>query len=152
LYAEEILSKERLNPLSNLSNSESDGYKLIKNTIGWFLDEKNDAELINQIFISTATGEYLDLIGNTYGVTRKTDETDEDYRNRILLIVNFVFSPNYLHKLGVEIFCYVEEIENQITSSNPLLSHQYLLYADNDTQKTVERFINTNTYEWLEEL
>jgi uncharacterized phage protein gp47/JayE len=36
-----------------------------------------------QAFVTTATGEFLDAVGVLLNCTRKTDETDEDYRNRV---------------------------------------------------------------------
>ena len=61
-YGEEILSEDRLNPNSNLSNPESDGYQLIDNTIGWLMDSFEESDRVSQLFISSATGKYLDML------------------------------------------------------------------------------------------
>ena len=91
-YGEEILDFNRLNPNSNLSNPESDGYKLFDETLGWFLDNKVDGDVLSQTFVLTATGAYLDLLGRTKGVYRVKDETDDVYRNRILCLINLQFN------------------------------------------------------------
>lgn len=150
-YGEEILDEYRLNPNSNLSNPESDGYKLIDNTIGWYMDNSNE-NLFLQTFIGTATGAYLDLLGRIKGIYRNSGESDDDYRERIINLDNLKFSKADLESIGCEIFCYVKEIDKQITSSNPLLSRKYLIYADSTAKEWVDKFINNRSFEYLEEL
>lgn len=152
VYGEEILNITRLNPNSNLSNPDSDGYKLIDNTIGWLLTEYVDSDFINQVFIKTAKGQYLDLLGRIHGVYRNKNETDDKYRERIQNLKTLVFSITGLKSIGCEIFDYVEEIDKQITSSNPLLSHKYLIYADSTNKNIVNRFVNNRVFEYLEDV
>lgn len=152
MYGEEILNRNRLNPNSNLSNPESDGYILILNTIGYYLDKINGEDTVEQLFLATATGRFLDLHGAVKGVYRKQGETDEEYRSRIIQISNFVLSIECLEEIGAEIFCYVEELNNQITSDNPLLSRRYLIYAEDEIKEIIDKYINNWVYEYLEEL
>ncbi len=46
--------------------------------------EKDAMELIKDANLETATGEWLDEYGNIFGVFRKDNERDEDYRRRIV--------------------------------------------------------------------
>ena len=151
-YGEEILDFNRLNPNSNLSNPESDGYKLFDETLGWFLDNKVDGDVLSQTFVLTATGAYLDLLGRTKGVYRVKDETDDVYRNRILCLINLQFNKADLENIGCEVFDYVEEIDKQVTSTNSLLTNQYLIYADSTNRSIVDKFINNRVFMFLEEL
>ena len=151
-YGEEILDYNRLNPNSNLSNPNSDGYKLFDNTIGWYLDNKMDFDSLSQTFILTAVGSYLDLLGRTKGVYRLTNEEDDDYRERIIKLINLQFSKKDLEGIGCEIFDYVEEVDKQVTSTNTLLTNQYLIYADKDTKTILNKFINNRVYQLMEEL
>jgi hypothetical protein len=152
MYGEEILDEYRLNPNTNLSNPESDGYKLIDNTIGWLISEYMDSDLVMETFIGTAKGAYLDFLGRMKGIYRNNGESDDDYRSRIINLDNLKFSKADLESIGCEIFCYVKEIDKQVTSSNPLLSRKYLVYADTVTMEWVDKFINNRVFEYLEDL
>ena len=59
--------------------------KLFADILNKNISDFYDTLTINhmQAFITTATGEFLDAIGVLLNCVRKTDETDEDYRNRI---------------------------------------------------------------------
>ncbi len=59
--------------------------------------------LKDQIFLDTATGEYLDLKGEEYGVQRKVGEDDDSYRERIrfLKITKIYGLSRYAIKLYV---------------------------------------------------
>lgn len=151
-YGEEILDFNRLNPNSNLSNPNSDGYKLFDNTLGWFLDNKIDNDILSQTLILTASGMYLDLLGRTKGIYRNNDESDDVYRNRIICLINLQFNKADLENIGCEVFDYVEEIDKQVTSKNTLLSNQYLIYADDTNRSIVDKFINNRAFMFLEEL
>ena len=80
-----ILSDDRLNPLSNLSNEESDGYKLFNDTLVWYLLQIQDEDKMSNLFIETAENVWLDLLGYIKGIYRLEDEDDESFRNRILV-------------------------------------------------------------------
>jgi hypothetical protein len=79
-----------LNRLSSIFTKEPNseiGYLTgsIDNSISQVLDTMTDMEL--QSVIPSATGEWLDLWGNRFGVPREAGESDDSYRNRVLSAV-----------------------------------------------------------------
>ena len=116
---EEIIN--RLPATSGLHNNP-DARKVIENTIGAWFDYLEEQDWFNQFFLDSATGKYLDLHGQTFDIPRKIDETDEDYRNRIIyeglghLTVKFL-----LDVYGVELYSYVSNfsINDTLISDNP---------------------------------
>ena len=74
-YGEGIIS--RLHPLSPLKNENNAGHKFIDNTIGEYLDNYENRDKFDQLFLRSATGKWLDLHGKELGVYREIDEADE---------------------------------------------------------------------------
>lgn len=149
-FIKEILAEDRLNPISNLSNEDSDGYKLFDLTLGYGVDKINDKDLMSQLFIVTATGDYLDLQGNMRNVYRFEGESDDDYRKRILASINFYLTIDSIKKLNGKIVCYVEDLNTQVTTSNDLLSNEYIIEADDNCKKYIDRYINDRIYHYLD--
>ena len=150
-FGQEMLSEDRLNPVSNLSNPESDGYKLFDFTIGYELDKIDDEDLLEQLFLVTATGDYLDLHGNEKGIYRMEGESDDDYRNRINWTSNFNLNIDSIEKLEGLVVCYVEILNTQVTSKNDLLSNEYIIEADDNCKKYINRYVNNRIYHYLDE-
>ena len=98
----------RLHPLSPLHNKNNEGRLVIDNTIGEYLDNFEKRELTKELFLFHATGKYLDLHGHEYGVPRKEGESDETYRQRILLERGMHNSISDFKNRGVEFWDYVE--------------------------------------------
>jgi len=61
--------------------------EFLNNSIGYFLELlEADVEALNDgLFIESAEGKYLDLHGKDLGLPRKSGESDDDYRNRLLV-------------------------------------------------------------------
>ena len=117
MYIEGIL--ERLNLTDNIS---SDGFKVLDGTLGEWLEHHKP--LFLNYFLSTASSEYLDVIGREYNVIRLENESDEDFIERIKLEINIVGSANDLNKAGVELWIYDENVlykGEYLTSKNPSL-------------------------------
>lgn len=150
-FGQEMLSEDRLNPISNLSNPESDGYKLFDFTVGYELDKIDDEDLLEQLFLVTATGDYLDLHGNEKGIYRMEGENDDDYRNRINWTSNFNLNIDSIEKLEGLVVCYVENLNTQVTSKNDLLSNEYIIEADDNCKKYINRYVNNRIYHYLDE-
>lgn len=150
-FGQEMLSEDRLNPISNLSNPESDGYKLFDFTVGYELDKIDDEDLLEQLFLVTATGDYLDLHGNEKGIYRMEAESDDDYRNRINWTSNFNLNIDSIEKLEGLVVCYVENLNTQVTSKNDLLSNEYIIEADDNCKKYINRYVNNRIYHYLDE-
>ena len=148
-FIEEILSDDRLNPNSNLSNPDSDGYQILDNTIGWWMDEVDNQDRLLQLFISYASGEYLDVQGSIKGIYRKENESDDEFRERIISTQNFHLTKNCIRDIGGEVYCYVENINTQITSQNVLLSNEYII--DINDKSVLENYINNHLWHFVNE-
>lgn len=144
-----ILSDDRLNPLSNLSNEESDGYKLFDSTLVWYLQKIQDEEKMFNLFVETAEDTWLDLLGYVKGIFRLENENDDDYRNRIITSYNFQLSVDDIEKLDGKIVCYVENINKQITSKNDLLSDEYIIEAPSSCKEYINRYVNDGSWHYL---
>lgn len=61
--------------------------EFLNNTMGYFLELLEDEieEINNGLFVESANGKYLDLHGKDYGLERHYEETDEEYRARLLV-------------------------------------------------------------------
>ena len=117
------------------------------------MDNFEDKDLDSQLFLNTATGAYLDLHGNDYGIRRKLDESDEDYRSRIIyeslghLTVDFL-----LNVYGVELYSYVSGFnvnENTLVSDNPyMVSDGFLAVTDEVTKEILDKkfILDTNIH------
>ena len=101
---------ERLHPDTPLKNNNNNGSKFIHNTIGEYLDNYVRRDLKKQLFILHATGKYLDIHGKERGVTRLDDESDEAYRERILLEKHMHNTIPELKARGVRFWDYVKGI------------------------------------------
>lgn len=150
-FGKEMLSEDRLNPVSNLSNPESDGYKLFDFTIGYELDKIDDEDLLKQLFVNTATGDYLDLHGSIYGVYRYDGESDDDFRNRIINNSNFKLCIYDIEQLNGTVVCYVQDLNVQATSKNDLLSNEYIIEADENCKKYIDKYINNRIFHYFDE-
>lgn len=140
---------------SQLSRPDNPMHKIIDNGVGTWLDNFEDKDLDSQFFLNTATGKYLDLHGQDYGIRRKLDETDEDYRQRIIyesmghLTVNFL-----LNVYNVELYSFVQDFtveDNDLTSDNPYISNEGYLGVCNQTTRDIldKKFILGNDITWL---
>ena len=56
--------------------------KVLDRSIGEYFDNVDDIK--EQLFLSSATGSWLDVWGRDFGVPRKLGEGDEEYRERIV--------------------------------------------------------------------
>ena len=148
-YGEEILSEDRLNPNSNLSNPESDGYKLIDNTIGWLMDSFEDSDRVSQLFINSATGKYLDILCAERGIYRLDGETDDEFRERAINIQCFTFTKEGINKIGGVVYCNVSDLNTQCTSKNVVLSNQYIIDINDENKEFINQYVNNNTYKYI---
>ena len=98
---------ERLHPDTPLRNNSNGGNKFIHNTIGEYLDNYVRRDLKKQLFILHATGKYLDIHGEERGVKRNQDESDDAYRERILLEKHMHNTIPELKARGVRFWDYV---------------------------------------------
>lgn len=147
-FGEEILSEDRLNPQSNLSNPESDGYKLIDNTIGWLMDTIEDSDRVSQLFLCSADGKYLDLLCAERGIYRLDGEDDDALRERAINIQTFTFTKEGINQIGGVVYCSVNDLNTQCTSKNVVLSNQYIIDIDDEGKEFINQFVNNNIYKY----
>lgn len=122
MFIEGIL--ERLgNP--NLQQPDNPGRMVLDGTIGEYL-EHYDNHLLD-MFVTRATGSYLDLHGADFGIYRRENEDDDSYRNRILLEQSMVDTTTDFSKVDVELWIYFDDVmdKNQLTSRNEYLKDKH---------------------------
>ena len=146
-----ILSDDRLNPLSSLSDENSDGYKLFNDTLVWYLQKIQDEDKMFNLFIETAEGLWLDLLGYIKGLYRLPNEDDDDFRKRIIISGNFQLSIDDIENLGGEAVCYVQDLNRQITSKNDLLSDEFIIDAPKSCKEYINRYVRDGGWHYLKE-
>jgi len=134
---------ERLPLHSALQKSDNQGRKVLDYTVGEFMDNHDVTELLEGMFLTSATGGYLDLWGRQYKVTRRTDETDDSYRERIIQESLGHLTTDYLQEVfGLTVYAYVSNFNpanNTLTSDNEYInSNGYMIFTDDRTIATLE--------------
>ena len=117
---------------------------IIQNTIGELLD--NFEIDYDQFFLQDATGKYLDLHGKQYGIGRKSNESDEEYRNRIILCAYEYATVKVLKEIyGVKFYANVDNFENNtnlLCSDNPYLTDELMGFVSEEVYNILdEKFI-----------
>lgn len=135
---------ERLPVNSQLQNPNNPMHKIIQNTIGELLD--NFEIDYDQFFLQDATGKYLDLHGKQYGIGRKNNESDEEYRNRIILCAYEYATVKVLTEIyGVKFYANVDNFENNtnlLCSDNPYLTSELMGFISEEVYNILdEKFI-----------
>ena len=135
---------ERLPVNSQLQNPDNPMHNIIQNTIGELLD--NFEIDYDQFFLQDATGKYLDLHGKQYGIWRKNNESDEEYRNRIILGAYEYATVKVLTEIyGVEFYANVDNFENNtnlLCSDNPYLTNELMGFISDEVYNILdEKFI-----------
>lgn len=122
MYIEAIL--ERLGN-SNLQKSDNPGRIVLDGTLGEYL-ENYDNHLLD-MFLTRADGSYLDAHGKDFGIYRRENESDDDYRNRILLERSMLDTTSDFSKLDVELWVYFDDVldKNQLTSRNEYMKEEH---------------------------
>ena len=147
-YGKGILS--RLNPDSGISNPKNPGHIVFDNTIGAWMDNFEETDYLKQLFLITATNTYIDVHGSQKGVYRLKDETDEEYRLRIINEKSLKFNLHDLKNLGVDLWCYVNSINNNLTSKNVYLHNKYYAHATDEViTKINTKFLIGDTITWF---
>jgi hypothetical protein len=139
-YGKGIL--KRLHPLSPLSDENNDAYKVIDNTVGEWLDKYEESNLTEQLFLSKATGKYLDLHGYEKGVSRKTDETDCAYRKRIIIEKSMHNSLPAIREKGVSFWSYVDNLNSG--------GENFIFYLYDENYEPLTNKLITITFTYVE--
>ena len=144
---------ERLSKTTGLT-IDSDMGRLIDYTIGEWLQRENDEMFFEQFFLQEATGKYLDLHGKEFGVLRKIDESDEDYRKRIIYASLGFLTVNFLREVyGVELYSYVPNFDvdnNTLVSDNPYYDGVLMGVASDEVKAVLnKKFVFGSGVIWL---
>lgn len=140
---------------NSLKNKNNDLFKVLDKSVGEWFDNYNILDFYNQLFLTTATGKYLDLHGKDYGITRKNFESDDDYRNRIIISSLKHLTPAYLKVLyDLELYVNVPIFNiknNDLTSNNPYINqHGYMAENKNNIMDSIKsKFIIDAVFSWI---
>ena len=138
---------------SNLQSKSNSVRKVLDNTVGVYMD--NFELPYEQIFLTSATGGWLDAWGRDYGVSRRIDESDSDYRRRIVYEkLDNLTAKLLMEVYNVDLYAFVDDFdasENCLTSDNPYLNREgYLGSVDSDTQQILDKkFILDSGVTWI---
>lgn len=119
---------------NSLKKRNNELFNVLDKSVGEWFDNHNIQDIYDALFLNTATGKYLDLHGKDFGVIRKAGESDEDYKNRLIISSLKHLTPKYLKTL-YDLDLYVSVLafsisNNDLTSNNPYIN-QYGYMAEN---------------------
>ena len=151
------LITEMLGDNSALQDKSNPMHVLLDYTVGEWLQRQEDETFFEQFFLQDATGAYLDLHGKDYGVLRKIDESDDDYRERIILeSLGHLTIPYLIKVYNVELYYNISDFDvsdNTLTSDNPYIvgSDGFMAVAPSLTVKNIlnKKFILGEGLRWL---
>lgn len=151
-YGEEIL--DRLPENSSLKSSNNPARKVIMNTVGEWLDNYDDN--FENMFLNESIGEYIDCHGREYGVYRKLNETDEDYKKRIIYQILGHLTADYLINIyKVNLYVNIPNYNpnnNELTSDNQYINDEngFMASADDVTRSILnKKFVLESGIRWL---
>jgi hypothetical protein len=126
--------------------------KVLDRSIGEYFD--NVPDIKEELFLSSASGSWLDCFGRDFGVPRRLGEGDEEYRERIVFEkLEYLTVGNLLSVYGLELFAFVSDFdatENTLTSDNPYMSSHYMGVADETTREILDKkFVLGAEVTWL---
>ena len=117
--------------------------QFLDNTIGYFLDvvDEQTDELNTSMFVQESVGKFLDLHGVDYNLKRLPNESDEDYRNRLLLDSLDRFTFEWLYELfDLQLLTYNDDYEdNMLLSDNHYLNNQYFIDCTDEIWNVINR-------------
>ena len=151
-YGEEIL--ERLSENSSLKSANNPARKVIMNTLGEWLDNYDDN--FENLFLNESVGEYIDCHGREYGVYRKLNESDEDYKKRIIYQILGHLTADYLIDIyKVNLYVNIPNYNpnnNELTSDNHYINDEngFMALADEITRSILnKKFVLGSGIRWL---
>ena len=104
------------------------------------VDEQTD-ELNTSMFVQESVGKFLDLHGVDYNLKRLPNESDEDYRNRLLLDSLDRFTFEWLYELfDLQLLTYNDDYEdNMLLSDSHYLNNQYFIDCTDEIWNVINR-------------
>lgn len=124
---ESLYTKDIIEQLNNpeLENPDNPFRKILDGTVGEYL--ANYDNHIYDLFLTRATGGYLDRHGEMYGLYRREDESDASFRQRIWMEEFIVQSTSDFLSLDIMLWVYFTDIleKNVLSSRNPYLKNEH---------------------------
>lgn len=143
IYTKGII--ERINNEA-LHDENNDFVRVLDGTVGEYLENRQNHFL--DTFLVMAEGDFLDIHGKMYGIFRKQDESDEAYRNRIILNKSILQRTTDFSKLDIGIWIYKDGVTDKdtLTSRNPYLKEEHdedyiFIISGNDVQYLEKKFL-----------
>lgn len=143
IYTKGII--ERINNEA-LHDENNDFVCVLDGTVGEYLENRQNHFL--DTFLVMAEGDFLDIHGKMYGIFRKQDESDEAYRNRIILNKSILQRTTDFSKLDIGIWIYKDGVTDKdtLTSRNPYLKEEHdedyiFIISGNDVQYLEKKFL-----------
>ena len=151
LFGEEIINRVNNSYLNDETNPMN---RIINYTVGEWLENEFNDDFFEQFFLNEARGEYLDLHGKDFGIRRKIDESDEVYRERIIMESLGHLTISYLTKIhNVKLYSFVDDFditENSLTSDNPYYKENgFIGFADDETKQNLNKRFIIEAITWL---
>ena len=139
---------------SALQDEGNDLRKVLDRTVGEYMDASE--AVFDQLFLTSATGGWLDCFGQDFGVPRRLDEDDESYRERIIFEkLEYLTVGNLQSIYGLDLYAFVSGFnphENQLTSDNPYIHDRYMSIADESMRNILnDKFVLDSAIVWLDE-
>lgn len=115
---------ERLNH-DALQDENNPFVMVLDGTVGEYLENRDNHFL--DTFLVTASGDYLDIHGDMFGLKRRENESDTDFRERILTEETLIESTSDFLKLDCALWVYKDNVDkkNTLTSRNPYLKDKH---------------------------
>lgn len=144
----------RLAETSSLKDKNNAANKVIDKTVGAWLDDYYNADFFSNVFLSEAEGAYLDVIGTDYSVYRKINESDDDYRERIVYERLGHLTVNYLREVyGLTLYRNINNFnpkQNTLTSDNYYINNGFMVDTDEQTKNILnKKFVLGSGLRWL---
>ena len=122
-----VYTKSIIERIANesLHDENNDFVQVLDGTVGEYLENRNNHFL--DVFLTMAEGKFLDIHGKMYNLFRKKDESDESYRNRIILNKSLLQRTSDFYKLDIGFWVYKDGVTDKdtLTSRNPYLKEKH---------------------------
>ena len=154
MFGEAII--DRLHPDCSLRDNDNPMRSVLLGTVVAILDDFDLYDSMEAPYLQNATGVYLDLHGKDLGVTRKYQESDDDYRKRLFYEVLGVLSVAYLLNVyNLTLYSKVDDFTVDgltLTSDNPYIRDTgFMSTASDEIQSILEsKFVIGGGIEWIQ--
>lgn len=144
--------QNRLTNTSGLKRPDNTIATILKEMTNGFYNEFTE-DIYNTVletFLLTADSSYLDIKGKELNIQRTSEESDNDYRQRLFNAISTVLNVNFIKKQGIIVYTKKEKEDNirqKMTSNNPYINNTYAIFPKTSTSSF---FISTDfIYEYV---